>query len=365
MACFVTKGMPEGSGMHLSAPPRLLGAILLFLVILFGMPGPLPAQALPPVERPFVVLGIDQGTRLHESVDDTSFDAWAQLQEEVGGLRWPGTVHVVWCEDPRDFEARAGARGEHFAAAASPKRRTIWINGPKWRSSAELENRRVMTHEMAHVLMHTLPGGADLPQWAEEGIAMHLAGQWSPVDTARLAQERLMGRLPTLRELEHGFPNNSRVDMAYAVSYFAVELLARSVGDEPGSAYRLVALLSSPASGPRIASDLWDPQRRDGLELGAYHTIGSISTSALIVFTSGTLFWGFIAILLFLAYLKKQRRAEARAKAEEEEEAWAQSLTQADIQDIYGDREDRWDSGDEPSPTATGRKNPWPDAENR
>lgn len=351
--------------MPLSAPHPLRWAIALLLILGSLLPSGAAAQDLPPVERPIVVLGIERGDRLHQSVDDTSFAAWAQLQEEAGGLRWPGTVHVVWCEDPRDFEAHAGARPEHFAAAASAKRRTIWINGPQWRSSPELENRRVMTHEMAHVLLGSLPGGADLPQWAEEGIAMHLAGQWSPVDTVRLAQERAFGRLPTLRELEHGFPNNSRVDMAYAVSYFAVEVLARSLGDEPGKASRLVAMLSSPGLGPRIASDLWDPQRRDGLELGAYHTIGSISTSALIVFTSGTLFWGFIAVLLFLAYLKKQRRAEARAKAEEEEEAWAQSLTQADIQDIYGDREDRWDSTDGDAEPAAGRRNPWPDAENR
>ncbi len=352
--------------MHPSAPLRLCLVLALVLLLASVLPGIGRGQVLPPVERPFVVLGLDESERLRDSVDDTTFAAWSQLQDEVGGLRWPGTVHVVWCGESRDFQARAGgASGEHFAAAASPARRTIWINGAKWRAGPELENRRVMAHEMAHVLLHTLAGGGDLPKWAEEGIAMHLAGQWSPVDTVRLAQERAFGRLPRLEDLEHAFPNNSRVDMAYAVSYFAVEVLARSVGDEPGRASRLVAMLSSPSLGPRIASDLWDPQRRDGLELGAYHTIGSISTSALIVFTSGTLFWGFVAVLLLLAYMKKQRRAEARARAEQEEEAWARSLTDEDIQDIYGDREGRWEGEGESPAAGARRRNPWPEAEDR
>lgn len=350
---------------------RILRMILLLAALLMG--GVLHAQSTTTPEeiaaregRPYLVLGIEEDTRLFRAVDDIAFESWIHLKDVTFGQRWPGTVHIVWCATEAEFFQHTNNAPEHFAAAASPERRIIWINPSKWRAASRDANLATMKHEMAHILLHTFPGGHGLPRWAEEGIVMHLANQWSPVDSAALAEARFFGTLPRLESIEHQFPGDSSVDMAYAMGYFAVEVIARSYGDEPGKVDRLVASLASEKLGPRVREDLWDETRREGLQLGVYHTLGSYGASAVIVFTTGTLFWGIVAILVVVAFLKKKRRAHHIARLEEEEESWARSLTEADIQDIYGDREDRF-AEPENQITPVGpapRKNPWPDAEN-
>jgi len=344
--------------------------MLLVMLCVSGLAGAqlpsTPEEALAREGRPYLVVGLDEDSRLFRTVDDVAFEAWVHIKDVTFGQRWPGTVHVVWCKTEAEFYLQTHNAPEHFAAAASPERRLIWINPSKWRAGDRSSNLATMKHEMAHILLHTFSGGGELPRWAEEGLAMHIAQQWSLVDSAALAEARFFGTLPRLEQLEHSFPRDSSVDMAYAMGYFAVEVLARSYGDEPGKVDRLLASLASPKTGQRVREDLWDPDRREGLQLGVYHTLGSYGASAAIVFTTGTLFWGIVAALVVLAFLKKKARAKHLARMEEEEESWARSLTEADIQDIYGDREGRFDEpGNEIQPAGkSARKNPWPDAEN-
>lgn len=49
-----------------------------------------------------------------------------------------------------------------------------------------------------------------------------------------------------------------------------------------------------------------------------------------------------IALLVPIAYFMMRRNHQARDDEEQDEERWAESLTDADVQDIYGDKEDRW-----------------------
>jgi hypothetical protein len=359
------------SMLHPDSLARFVRLIMLLMILFMGgivhaqLPKT-PEEASAREGRPYLVVGLDEDSRLFRAVDDVAFDAWIHIKDVTFGQRWPGTVHIVWCKTEAEFFQNTGNAPEHFAAAASPERRLIWINPSKWRATDRASNLTTMKHEMAHILLHTFSGGGELPRWAEEGLAMHIAQQWSPVDSAALAEARFFGTLPSLEQLEHKFPGDSSVDMAYAMGYFAVEVIARSYGDEPGKVDRLLASLASERTGERVRADLWDPERREGLQLGVYHTLGSYGASAVIVFTTGTLFWGIVAALVVVAFLKKKRTAHHLARMEEEEESWARSLTEADIQDIYGDREGRFDEPENqitpvgPAP----RKNPWPDAEN-
>lgn len=55
---------------------------------------------------------------------------------------------------------------------------------------------------------------------------------------------------------------------------------------------------------------------------------------------------GFIILLLALlvpvVWFVNRNRSNAARATEDEEEPWRESLTKEDIQDMYGDREDRW-----------------------
>lgn len=52
------------------------------------------------------------------------------------------------------------------------------------------------------------------------------------------------------------------------------------------------------------------------------------------------------AFLVIWAFFKVRARNAAQVREDEADEPWAASLTDADVQDIYGDREDRWDNDD-------------------
>jgi hypothetical protein len=63
--------------------------------------------------------------------------------------------------------------------------------------------------------------------------------------------------------------------------------------------------------------------------------------------TGSSLLFVLLALLLVVGYFLKQRRTRDRFAEEQEDERWAESLSDEDVQDIYGDREDRWKSGED------------------
>ena len=88
-----------------------------------------------------------------------------------------------------------------------------------------------------------------------------------------------------------------------------------------------------------------------------------ISEVAFSVTSLGWLLWPVIAILVVVAWLKIRARRVEQSRAEDDDEPWAKSLTDEDVQDIYGDREERWES--ENRPTGLQRQQPWPKEEDR
>lgn len=80
--------------------------------------------------------------------------------------------------------------------------------------------REVFLHEMTHALLMRESGGADLPAWLHEGLAMRLSGEWRFSDTVSLALE---GRVPDLWDLRGPFPGAAgRAQRAYLTSELAV-----------------------------------------------------------------------------------------------------------------------------------------------
>ncbi len=319
-----------------------LGAICLMLLVLQGA----PAQTLAPLEESlkYEIVGLDDRPALYDAVRLSLQRARATLAEQTHH-EWTGTLVVVWAEEEL-YEEKTGFQAENTAAAASPSQMTIWINARAWSRTPESERQRTMTHECAHILLGSLPGGQNLPLWANEGIVMHLADQFNWRDHTTLLTAHAFGQLPNLADLERGFPRGGQAQtLAYRMSYSAVGVVAENYGDRPGSVRRLVHRLADPEAGPATAREFWDEFRRDGWQLATEHSLGSRFSSLIILMSSTGAIFALITILfLVTSVIVRKRRAEQRRAWEEEKEAWEESLTDEDVQDIYGDREDRWSS---------------------
>ncbi len=290
----------------------------------------------------FEVIGLDDRPGLKDSVRLSAQRARRAILEH-SGLDWEGTARIIWAEE-QAFLRQTGFHPENAAAAARPSDMTIWINARAWQRSTPHQQQETMTHECGHLLLGTLPGGRDLPLWANEGIVMHLAGQWSTEEHLRLLTAHTFGQLPRLADLEEGFPRDGpSQSLAYRMSYAAISVVAQNYGDDPGEVRRLVQRLADPILGPRLADEFWDEFRREGWQRATERSLGTRFTTAVIVMTGTSAIFLMIAILVIVAFIAVKKRRAERAAEMEEDEAWAESLTEDDIQDIYGDREERWD----------------------
>jgi hypothetical protein len=319
--------------------------LLLSLLMVLTLLGPARGVA-GDVAPAFQIVGLDDRPALATKLRDMAVDAHRELVARAG-RDWQGTVLVCWVPESIFLE-QTGFRPEHVAAAAAPSRMTIWINEAAWQRSPEAARRETLRHELAHLLLGTLPGGKDLPLWANEGITMHLAGQWSWDEHMRLVAAHFMGRLPTLLSLEQTFPRDEAAQaLAYRMSYSAVRAVADSLGDAPGSVHRLVARLADPVRGPALAAEMRDPLRREDWQFATAHALGSRLATGILLVTGSSLLFVLLALLLVVGYFLKQRRTRDRFAEEQEDDRWAESLSDEDVQDIYGDREDRWKSGED------------------
>lgn len=294
-------------------------------------------------ERPdFQIVGLDDRPNLKNSLRAAALESRRVIRENTT-VEWPGTVLIVWASEDL-FRNKTGFHPENSAAAASPSEMTIWINEPAWTRSSNLDRQQTMTHELGHILLGSLPGGRELPLWANEGIVMHLAGQWSYEEHMKLLSAHLFGQLPRLHDLETSFPRDGESQtLAYRMSYSAISVVASDYGDPPGRVGRLLRRLEQPEYGAYLARELWDPYRVEGWQLATERALGSkVSTGVIVLTGTGSIFL-LISVLFVVAYATVRARRANRARAyEEEREPWEESLTEEDVQDIYGDREERW-----------------------
>lgn len=289
----------------------------------------------------FRVVGLEDRPQLEEALLIQATRARLAVIERAD-LDWDGTALLVWCTE-QEFMEHTGFRPEHIFAAASPSRMTIWVNESAWSRSSPKDRQQTLAHEIGHLLLGAFPGGLELPLWANEGIVMHLAGQWTFDDHARLLWAHLFGRLPSLGDLEDQFPRESATQaLAYRMSYAAVASMAHSHGDEPGEVKRLLYRIAHPTRGPAFAEELRDPFVREGWQLATQRSLGSRFTTGVILLTGSTVLFILAAILVIVGFVLKKNRVAHRFEEEEDEEAWAESLSQQDVEDIYGEPEDRW-----------------------
>ncbi|HPB30913.1 MAG TPA: hypothetical protein PLB62_05620 [Candidatus Sumerlaeota bacterium] len=240
-----------------------------------------------------------------------------RVEKTAGGpLDVEITIH--WCPTEKDFFEKTSMHPEHIAAAASPYRRAIFLNGEKINVLSSREILPVMIHEYAHIYL-ALTLRDRLPRWLDEGLAMHLAGEWSMGRAISLTTSSVMGELIPITQMEGAFSGDKSVmNLAYLQSYsFTSHLIERVQGTNDLKGF--LELLKDESARNRLLDDLDNRFILMGLEKSWKSSLGGRFRNTIFLFTSGSVMWFGLASLFIAAYVKKRKRMREQMERWEEE----------------------------------------------
>ncbi len=242
-------------------------------------------------------------------------------------------IEIVLCKTPDEFNQLTNFSSEHILACAVPEKRIIYVN-LSLLSRQELEQfHRTMVHEYAHIYLGIMCDRR-LPRWLDEGIAMHLSGEWSLNDSINLAFARFFGSHIELSELESTFPGDPRrMRLAYLQSYSLVSLILKERYRNADISV-FVNDLTAPSSGLELINLYWNPLVRDGYERYWFNASKYSFRNMLVVLAVAfnTIFWFGVGVLFIVAYIRKRRSVRPLLDEWEFEEHLLSSLNSSDYE---------------------------------
>lgn len=313
-----------------NCPTLLRRALFLWLIYLLFSPGILGTGALGAQElreldsENFTIVFSQANEPLARGMLEMAEHARIQIFKHTS-ISFREHTRLVICRTQKEFQSRTNFVSESIVAAAAPEISTIYLNAEKIHSLPTPQIQETLIHEYAHLFLgRRLP--ARLPRWADEGLAMHLAGQWSFGDSLTLTWTRIFGSFISFRQLVSSFPQDGRqLQLAYLQSYSIIDyLIKRKYPDEGLNGFLID--LTDQKLGPRLIQSLWEPIIRDGLEMGWQRSLGSAFKNWVLILTSTSVFWFLVALLFILAYIRKRREREEQLRVWEEEERIYSSL---------------------------------------
>jgi hypothetical protein len=227
-------------------------------------------------------------------------------------------ITMVLARTPEEFR-KAQPPGSNLpswaAGVAYPEKNLIIIKTADASTSEEF--RRLLSHELAHVVLGHLFGKSPVPLWLNEGLAMHLSDDWGLDRQIALFRAQMTDRLIPLESLMERFPDKP-VDAAtaYAESYYLISFLKDKFGGAVVG--RLIQDLSLGVNTRHAlykASGLWPHQFEEEFFKWLRQRF-----SILWLLVNPDFLWTVIAVFLLAAYLNK-RRSAARKRAAWEAEA--------------------------------------------
>ncbi|MDP3278110.1 MAG: peptidase MA family metallohydrolase [Deltaproteobacteria bacterium] len=207
----------------------------------------------------------------------------------------------------------------YAVGVAYPRERLTLVSATAPRTHAASDVRRVLRHELSHLLLGYATGDAALPRWFSEGVAVEQAAEHSFERFEQLARASATNSLLPLRTLDSAFSGGSdEVDLAYAQAADFVGHLLRRDGPT-----RLGVFASHLRGGASFEQGL---QRTWGFSLIAAESAWREDVKQRHLFlpflTGAGVFWGIGALLLVVAWARSRRRAVATmARWKREDEA--------------------------------------------
>ncbi|MBN1516839.1 hypothetical protein JXA32_09755 [Candidatus Sumerlaeota bacterium] len=265
--------------------------------------------ALPQADEPsvrsehFVLSGLDPDARWAKTLLEMAEDVW-RLQSEDYPSAPPERIRLVWIDKSSEFHRLVPQQEFNTLAVASSGSPTIIFNGPRVNQQSSLDIRKTFVHEMAHLYInHNVP--SEIPLWLNEGLAMHLARDPGREPTLFMALRNTLGLLPSLGELERGFPRGEQARLeAYTISYLAV---ARLQMRQPGGINGLLHALEQPYGGEAFfRDDVWRPLDRE------YRMTFLSGIHLFTLSVSSQVFWLLVTLLFIAAYIVKRRRSRIK-----------------------------------------------------
>jgi len=244
--------------------------------------------------------------------DEIQREAEAALASWQGSLG-PEPVRIILATGPEDFAREARGRNPEWAAALILEHgRTVLLD--KTRFFQIDDRRRILRHEIGHIVLDRALPRARLTRWFHEGFAQVFAAEWEEQDQFLLGRVAWLGGGIPLRELRGNFPSGgTRANLAYAESQAAVIWL----WNRP-KAWNL--LLRDLARG--VPMEVALPLRYDleGMDFEAYFDAKILRGYRSVGFTygAGPLFT--VGVLLFLLAWWRRRRGRRPAGPEPDSE---------------------------------------------
>lgn len=270
-------------------------------------------------------------------------DAPSQLAAEAAEVRGfaPQTLDPVLRLVGLD---EAGAAGAPITVVLAPEDSPSARSAPPWVTGFASGERSVVVllparvprypdrslaalyrHEIAHVLIDRAAGGAPVPRWFHEGVAMAAGREWGLEDRARLALAVLVRGEVALDRVDRAFQGGEReVAAAYALSEDLVQdILNRHRGGAEPVTATILRRLREGRTFPQAFREATGESLLQAEE--SYWKRRTFWNRWLPIVASSTTLWILISLLAIVAFQRRRARdARMRELWDQEERAAAE-----------------------------------------
>ncbi|MBT6376213.1 MAG: hypothetical protein P8L30_07975 [Longimicrobiales bacterium] len=225
----------------------------------------------------------------------------------------PGGVRAYLAHTPAAFdELTGGTVPEWRAGVAIPSLGVVVVPTGEGMSILDVDGRRTLRHEWAHLGLSDAIGGMRSPRWFTEGYAQWASVGFDASEAWKLRVLMAMGRTPPMDSLTLRWPTNrAQAEIAYLLSASAVTYLLEGSGER----------------GLEIFVERW---RTDRSFESAFRKTFGVTTARfeedwskhvksrygwLFVLSHSAVFWGLMAlVLLFIVSIRRGRGREHMAR---------------------------------------------------
>jgi hypothetical protein len=242
-------------------------------------------------------------------------EALAEFAPHLPAQEQPMLVVIAHTID--EFARYAGGYSRHqVQGIARAEQSIIVVKAPALTLSGH-EYKNTLRHELVHILLERNTNTAVLPRWLNEGIAMHLAGEYPWASFFRVGKMYLYNQLIDYPHLDFAFmiPGNDHAfSDAYAQSLSMTRYLHGTLGEE-----KLWAVVK----GCNESSFLESLQQNGGMTINEFWAgyMRSLWWVALVGSLSAGTFFLPMPFILMLAWWRRRRRDQAILARWEKEEA--------------------------------------------